>query len=219
MASLLIIPAAGGGSRLARPEPKALVPLRGRPMLSWTLEALSGLAFAQIVVAAPPERKQEFERLLDGRAAVVAGGETRAASVRAGFYALRWTAEDTVCIHDAARPFVTAQEVARVIRAAQESGAAIAAVPIVDTIKTVEGTRVIGTLDRLGLYAAGTPQVFGAAPLARLLAQGRDFTDEAALFEVAGLPVSVVPVSRFGFKITHPEDLEIADALLARRGS
>jgi 2-C-methyl-D-erythritol 4-phosphate cytidylyltransferase len=217
MATFLIIPAAGGGSRLARPEPKALVPLSGRPMLSWTLEAIAEVPFRQTVVAVPPDRMRDFEQLLEGRALVVAGGETRSASVRAGFYSLRWTAGDIVCIHDAARPFVTAAETARVIGEAERTGAAIAATPIVDTLKKVAEGRVLGTLDRTGLFAAGTPQAFRAELLADVFASGRESTDEAALFELAGLPVAAVPVSRFGFKITHPEDLEMAEALLKRR--
>jgi 2-C-methyl-D-erythritol 4-phosphate cytidylyltransferase len=217
VAALLIIPAAGSGSRLARPEPKALVPLGGRPMLCWTLDALASISFRQIVVAAPPEQKGPFERLLGERASVVSGGETRAASVRAGFYSLSWSGEDVVCIHDAARPFVTGLETARVIAEAERSGAAIAVTPIVDTVKKVENGRVIGTLDRAGLFAAGTPQAFRAGLLAEILASGRESTDEAALFELAGLRVSAVPVSRFGFKITHPEDLELAEALLRNR--
>ncbi len=217
MSLFLIVPAAGSGSRLRRPEPKALVPLSGRPMLSWTLEALAEIPFETTVVAAPPEQKTEFERLCGERAVVVAGGETRAASVRAAFHSLRWSKDDVVCIHDAARPFVTASEAARIIDEAQRRGAAIAATSIVDTIKKVQENGVIGTLDRTGLFAAGTPQAFRADLLAEVLATGRESTDEAGLFELAGLPVSVVVISRFGFKITHPEDLEIAEALLKKK--
>lgn len=217
MATFLVIPAAGGGSRLARPEPKALVPLRGRPMIWWTLEALSVIRFERIVVAVPPGRRPEFERILSDRGAVVDGGETRAASVRAGFYSLHCAPSDIVCIHDAARPFVTAEETLAVLRAAEEVGAAIAAIPICDTVKKVESGRVVGTLDRTGLFAAGTPQAFRCELLERVLARGRESTDEAALFEAAGLPVSAVPISRFGFKITHPEDLDLAEAILRGR--
>ncbi len=219
MNAYAIVPAAGSGSRLGRPEPKALVPLAGRPMLLWTLEALQSVAFLRTVVTAPPERVWEFERLLQGRAEVVAGGETRPASVRSGFYALACAADDVVCIHDAARPFVTPQEVAAVVREAERQGAAIAATPIVDTVKKAQGSRVIGTLDRNGLYSAGTPQAFRCDLLARALASGRETTDEAGLFELAGIPVALVPVSRLGFKVTHPEDLELAEAILARRGA
>ncbi len=219
MATFLVIPAAGGGSRLALREPKALVPLGGRPMLLWTLDSMGGTEFARTVVAAPPEATAEFERLLAGRAEVVAGGPTRAASVRALFASLRCEARDIVCVHDAARPFVTAAEAAQVVRAAEASGAAIAATPIVDTVKRVESGRVIETLDRAELFAAGTPQAFRAELLARVLVAGREATDESALFEAAGLPVAVVPVSRLGFKVTHPEDLELAQAILGRRRS
>jgi 2-C-methyl-D-erythritol 4-phosphate cytidylyltransferase len=213
-----IVPAAGSGSRLGRPEPKALVPLSRKSILLWTLEALEAVTFQRTVVVAPPERIGEFERLLAGRADVVAGGETRAASVRAGFYAIPCPPDAIVCIHDAARPFVTRAEVAAVVREAERVGAAIAASPIVDTVKKVQGDRVLGTLDRTGLYAAATPQAFRADLLSGVLAGGREATDEAALFELAGLPVAIVPVSRLGFKVTHPEDLELAEAIAARRG-
>jgi len=217
MSLLLLVPAAGSGSRLGRPEPKALVPLRGRPLIQWTLDAMDPVGFEKTVVAAPPEKIGEFRDLLGNRACVVAGGETRPASVRAAFFAVEAEAADVICIHDAARPFVTAREAAAVAAKAQESGAAIAATPIVDTVKRAEGGRILGTLDRSGLFAAGTPQAFLGEVLQRALASGREATDEAALCEILGLPVVVVPVSRFGFKVTTPEDLTLAEALLASR--
>ena len=212
----LIIPAAGSGSRLGRPEPKALVPLAGRPLILWTLESMAALSFARTVVAAPPDRVGEFQALLGGRACVVAGGETRAASVRSAFFALAFDSEDVVCIHDAARPFVTAAEAAAVAAGARDHGAAIAATPIVDTVKKARDGRILGTLDRQGLYAAGTPQAFRGDVLSQALRSGREATDEAALCEILGLPVAVVPVSRLGFKITTPEDLLVAEALASR---
>ena len=87
-----------------------------------------------------------------------------------------------------------------------------------DTIKRVASGRILQTVDREGLFAAATPQAFRADLLRRALASGRDATDEAALCEALGIPVAVVPVSRFSFKITTPEDLELAEAILARRG-
>lgn len=218
MAKFLIIPAAGRGDRLGRSEPKALVLLCGRPLLSWTLEALAEIEFDDVVIAAPPDRIAEFERFAGKRARVVRGGETRSASVRASFSALSASERDTICVHDAARPFVTARETAEVLRAAQETGAAIAATPIVDTVKKVEEGRVLETIDRARLYSAGTPQAFRRDLLARALESGREATDEAALCESVGIPVAVVRVSRLGFKITTPEDLEVAEAIAARRG-
>jgi 2-C-methyl-D-erythritol 4-phosphate cytidylyltransferase len=217
MASVLIVAAAGMGVRLGRQEPKALVPLYGRPMLSWTLDALASLPFDSIVVTAPPDRIGDFEALLRGRGQVVAGGDTRAASVRRAFERAGALPRDIVCIHDAARPLVTARETEDVIAAAERTGAAIAATPIVDTVKRVEGERIVATLDRNGLWAAGTPQAFRADLLRQAFASGRETTDESALCEELGIPVSVVPASRLGFKITAPEDLELAEAILKRR--
>lgn len=217
MASVLIIPAAGMGVRLGRPEPKALVPLAGRPILSWTLDAFASVSFESVVVTAPPERIRDFEALVRGRGQVVAGGETRSSSVRRAFERAGALPRDIVCIHDAARPFVTAREVQSVIAAAERSGAAVAGTPIVDTVKRVEGDRVVGTLDRTGLWAAGTPQAFRADLLREAFGSGREATDEAGLCEDLGIPVAVVPVSRLGFKITSPDDLELAEAILKRR--
>jgi 2-C-methyl-D-erythritol 4-phosphate cytidylyltransferase len=218
MASVLIVAAAGTGVRLGREEPKALVSLMGRPLLSWVLDSLSGLPFDATVVTAPPDRVGDFEALVRGRGQVVAGGETRAASVRRAFERAGALPRDVVCIHDAARPLVSPAEVREVIAAAERSGAAIAACPIVDTVKRVEDHRIVSTVDRNGLWAAGTPQAFRADLLRQAFAAGREATDEAALCEAAGIPVAIVPVSRAGFKITGPEDLELAEALVKARG-
>ena len=214
---LLIVAAAGTGNRLGRKEPKAIVPLAGRPLICWTLETFSAIPFARAVVAAPPGCESELDAVVAGRAQVVAGGETRAASVRLAFDALHPNPSDLVCVHDAARPLVTAAEARSVLEAAERAGAAIAATPLVDTVKQVEDGRIVSTLDRRRLFAAGTPQVFRAELLARALVSGREATDEAALLEALGVPVAVVSVSRLGFKITTPEDLEMAAALLRSR--
>lgn len=188
-------------------------------MIAWTLEALSGIPFARAVAAVPPGREPDFEPLLADRARAISGGRTRAASVRRAFEALAPSSGDLVCVHDAARPLVSASEVALVLVAAGRVGAAIAAMPIVDTVKQVEDDRILATLDRRGLSAAGTPQVFRAELLARGLETGRESTDEAALLEELGIPVAVVAVSRLGFKITTPEDLQMAEAVLRGRES
>ena len=218
MAALLLIVAAGSGSRLGRGEPKALVPLAGRPILSWALEACVPAAFARTVVAAPPDRVDEFSRLVGARARVVAGGATRSDSVRRGVEALGFSDGDVVAIHDAARPFVSAGEIDAVLRAAGETGAAIAATPVVDTVKRTSAGRIVETVDREGLFGAATPQAFRGEILRRAVAAGGEATDEAALCERLGIPVAVVPVSRLCFKITTPEDLELAEAIVARRG-
>jgi|SoiMethySBSTD1v2_1073268.scaffolds.fasta_scaffold933644_2 2-C-methyl-D-erythritol 4-phosphate cytidylyltransferase len=217
MATYLILPAAGSGTRLRSPSPKALVPVLGHSILSWTLEAFAAIPFDRTVVVTPPDRLGDFERPVAGRAALVAGGATRSASVRRGFQALGADPGDLVCIHDAARPLITAAEIESVLAAARSSGAATAATPIVDTVKRVEGERIVATIDREGLYAAGTPQAFRADLLSRAFETGREATDEAGLLEALGVVVTAVPVSRWNLKITTPEDLELAEALLKLR--
>ncbi len=217
MARLLIIAAAGRGSRLGRDEPKALVLLAGRPLISWTLDATGTVPFERRRVAVPPGRENRFEAAIGGRAGIVAGGDSRAASVRRAFESLDAGPTDLVCIHDAARPFVTTAEILAVMAAAESTGAAIGATPIVDTLKRVEGERVVATVDREGLFAAATPQAFRADLLRRAFASGEDATDEAALVEGLGVSVAVVAVSRLSFKVTTPEDLELAEALVRSR--
>lgn len=217
MAAFLLVAAAGAGNRLGGSVPKALVQLHGRPLLSWTLEALSAVSFAGTVVAAPAGRLFEVRALVGEGAKVIEGGSTRAGSVRRAFRACGVGGSNLICIHDAARPFVTAAEVSAVLDAAEECGIAIAATPIPDTVKKVEKNHVTATLDRSSLWAAGTPQAFRAELLARALETGGEETDEAGLCEALGMPVAIVPVSRLGFKITTPEDLEMAEAILARR--
>ena len=188
----------------------------GRPLLSWTLEALSGIPFAGTVIAAPPDRVEEVARIA-GEGKVVPGGTTRSESVRLAFEAGGVAGDNVIVIHDAARPFVSPREVEDVMAAAEEVGAAIAAIPVPDTVKSVEKGRVTGTLDRSKLWLAGTPQAFRGHILARAVEGGGEATDEAALCEALGLPVAAVPVSRLGFKITTPEDLEVAEAILKSR--
>jgi 2-C-methyl-D-erythritol 4-phosphate cytidylyltransferase/2-C-methyl-D-erythritol 2,4-cyclodiphosphate synthase len=216
MARLLLIVAAGSGNRLGQSMPKALVPLAGRPLLDWTLDSAVPVSFARIVVAAPPDRVAEFAALCGRRATVVAGGPTRSDSVRRGAAALAPSDADTVAVHDAARPLVTADEMASVLEAAERHGAAAAATAAVDTIKRACAGRVLETLDRNEIFGAATPQAFRWEVLRRALEQG-DATDEASLCERIGVPVALVPVSRLSFKITTPADLELAEAVLASR--
>ena len=216
-ARLLIVVAGGLGSRLGHAEPKALVPLGGRSLVARTLDAFLPLSFSRVVVCAPADRVSAMAAILGAGVTVVAGGETRSGSVRRGFEAAAPEDADVVAVHDAARPFLTAEEIAAVLREAETTGAAIAAIPVVDTIKRSAGGRIVETIDRSDLWAAATPQAFRGSVLRRALASGEDATDEAALCERLGIPVAIVPVSRFAFKITTPEDLALAEAIVARR--
>jgi 2-C-methyl-D-erythritol 4-phosphate cytidylyltransferase/2-C-methyl-D-erythritol 2,4-cyclodiphosphate synthase len=151
--------------------------------------------------------------------APVSGGATRQASVRAGLEALVIHAPDIVLVHDAARPFASAALIARAVHAAQETGAAIPALPVTDTIKRVAADGHISeTLDRSQLRAVQTPQAFAFAPLLEAhrnaAAQGRDdFTDDAALAEWAGIKVAMFAGESGNIKITTPEDFARSEAL------
>jgi 2-C-methyl-D-erythritol 4-phosphate cytidylyltransferase len=153
----------------------------------------------------------------DGVDAVVPGGATRSASVRAGLASVPDDAE-VVVVHDAARPLAGADLFDATV-AAVRAGAdgAIAAAPVTDTVKRVEGERVVETLDRTALVAVQTPQAFAARVLRAAHAGEPEATDDAALVEAAGGRVVVVPGDRWNIKITEPADLTVASALLGGR--
>jgi 2-C-methyl-D-erythritol 4-phosphate cytidylyltransferase len=211
----LLIPAAGEGNRLGSDLPKALVPVGGRPLLSYAVAAFEGIPFHRTVVLAPPGREEDVAAVVGRRHPVRTGGATRAESVALGVAVLEPGPRDLVVIHDAARPFVTPDEIRRVIDAAEESGAAIAVIPLADTLKRWDRQWVLGTIDRQEVVAAATPQVFRGDVLRRAL-EAPPSTDEAARCEAVGIRVAAVPVSRLAFKITYPEDLAIAEALAGR---
>ncbi len=227
--TVALIVAAGRGERLGGDGPKALVPLAGRPLLQWSVDVLRSIpSIERIVVALPPDAAAPV-----GTTGVT-GGEVRSESVR---LALAAAGEgDPVLVHDAARPLLTGELVERVIAAAMAEGvdAAIAAAPVTDTIKRVaekkrEGEEeggirthdtVAETLDRAGLWAAQTPQVFRRAALERaldvpdeVLAQA---TDDAWLVERVGGRVVVVEAPRENLKVTTQLDLALAELLIAR---
>jgi 2-C-methyl-D-erythritol 4-phosphate cytidylyltransferase/2-C-methyl-D-erythritol 2,4-cyclodiphosphate synthase len=190
-------------------------------MLAWSLSALDRTrTIGSVVVVAGVHTLEAVAHLVrDGGfsrvQAIVAGGERRQDSVAVGLAALPEQTE-IVVIHDGARPLANAELFDRCVQAATESGAAIAAIPVADTLKRVDGQVIRGTVDRSGLWAAQTPQAFRLETLRRALAAsaGEDVTDEARLCEAVGIPVTVVPASLANLKVTHPEDIAVADALL-----
>ncbi len=221
MAVALIV-AAGRGERLGSGRPKALVPLAGRPMLEWSVEALRAVPdVEQIVVALPPETR--YGVAPDGLVAVT-GGETRSHSVRE---ALRAAAPgDPVIVHDAARPLAPPELFARVLVELSQTGAdaVIAAAPVCDTIKEVgaDGRTVTATLDRERLWAVQTPQVFRRAALEDALFNASDevlasATDDAWLIEIAGGRVRVARAEPQNIKVTSLTDLRLAEMLLSER--
>lgn len=222
-----ILVMAGSGERLGAGVPKAFVPIAGAPMWRRAADVLAGTpGCRRVVLVAPADRVARLVAEAQGLAApvrVVPGGARRQDSVRMGLAAAAGAAA-VVAVHDAARPFVTRETVAEVVRAAAIHGAAIAAVPVRDTLKRVrdDGT-VEGTVERAGLWHAQTPQAFRADLLRRAheLAeeQGLGVTDDASIVEALGLaPVRVVRGDPWNVKITEPPDLRAAEALLAPPG-
>jgi 2-C-methyl-D-erythritol 4-phosphate cytidylyltransferase/2-C-methyl-D-erythritol 2,4-cyclodiphosphate synthase len=220
-----VVVAAGRGQRLAAPD-KVLLPLAGQPMLAWSLAAIADTPqIGTVVVVAGEHTLAAVEALVQARgfhkvAAIVPGGERRQDSVAAGLAALPAQTE-VVLIHDGARPLADADLFRRCAEGAAATGAVIAAMPVADTLKRVPAAdRVIsGTVDRSSLWAAQTPQAFRLDVLQRAFAAnaGADVTDEALLCEAAGIPVRVVPASSANLKVTHPEDVAVAEALLRAR--
>lgn len=222
----LVIPAAGSGQRLGRGIPKALVDVGGSPLLRRTLERLASAAgFLETVVLAPADAIASFESAVEGageslgRIRVHAGGATRQESVHAGLRALGPDAT-VVCVHDAARPFVSADTVRRVLAAAAEGGAATAASRPADSVREErEGGSV--ALDRSRLWMVETPQAFRRDVLERAhdaaAASGSSYTDDASLVEAIGQPVHVVESTGRNLKVTVEADLLLVSQLLRER--
>jgi 2-C-methyl-D-erythritol 4-phosphate cytidylyltransferase len=217
-----VLAAAGRGERLGADRPKAFARLRDRPLLAESLERLEESEWIDgIVIVAPPGWEEPAillaEELGCGKvSSCVAGGATRAESVRAG---LAEVPEDAavVLVHDAARPLVPAEVVERVVTALGDGwDGAVPALPVSDTVKRVEGEAVAETLPRSELVAVQTPQGFVAAVLRRAFAgEVADASDCASLVEAAGGRVRVVPGDRRLLKVTGPEDLELLERWLA----
>ncbi|MGV8883248.1 MAG: 2-C-methyl-D-erythritol 4-phosphate cytidylyltransferase [Rhodoglobus sp.] len=211
----IVVVAAGSGTRLAAGIPKAFATVGKQTILEHCLQGLSHAEPAQIVIVAPAEF-MDAARALAGTATIVAGGDTRQASVAAGLAALDPTV-DVVLVHDAARAFTPGSTIDRVVAAVRETGAGvIPSLPVSDTIKRVDGAVVIETVDRSDLVHVQTPQGFPRAALDQAYAEATtEYTDDAALFTAAGNTVSLVAGDALAFKITTPADLRRAEQELA----
>jgi len=221
-----IVVAAGRGERAntcGDPEPKQYRPLGGEPVLSRTIRAF--LASADVTWVLPVIHADHAARyaalaLADDRLLPpVAGAPTRQGSVLAGLQALGPKRPDLVLIQDAARPLTSPEVVSGVVAALTSAEAALPVVPVTDTIKrSLDGRTVSGTEDRNTLFAAQTPQGFRFPQILsahmRAARMPREFTDDAAIAECAGLTVALTPGSTHNIKITHPEDFARAERLL-----
>ena len=215
-----IVVAAGRGHRLGGEIPKQYRPLGGRPLLRHCLEALSGHPRVDAVrVVLHPDDRALYAAAADGLDLLppVAGGATRQESVRRGLESLADLGPARVLIHDAARPFLDPAIIDRILGALDDRPGAIAALPVIDTLKRGAGGVSAGTVDRRGLWRAQTPQGFCYGPIlaAHQSAMAADLTDDAAVAEAAGLTVALVMGAEENFKVTTEEDLARAERMLA----
>ena len=228
MSTSLVLVAAGSGTRLGAGVRKGFVDVGGMTVIERAVRAFSGIEaiVERVLVVHPDDVASVTDSELGARlralgvGSVVAGGATRTASALAGVEATASTSVD-VLVHDAARPFVSADRVRALIDVLGSSEAALLAVPSTSTVKRADDAgRVAETLDRRRIHLATTPQGARRALLLRVLrdavAAGRDGTDEASLLEAAGIAPVLVEDSSTNLKITHPQDLLLASALLPR---
>lgn len=214
--AVVILLAAGSGERLGLSTPKAFVRLAGRPMLVHAATSAHECPEVASILAVVPEGWEDAAReLLDpiGPHAVVSGGVTRQASVRAALAAE--SSGDVLVCHDAARPFASPALYSAVVSALAGADGAVPVLAVADTVKRVRGGIVDATEPREGLALAQTPQAFDARALRdahdRAEREGVEVTDDAAALEWAGYRVSAVPGEARNFKVTTPEDLARAE--------
>jgi 2-C-methyl-D-erythritol 4-phosphate cytidylyltransferase len=245
MKVVVIIPAAGLGTRMApmpsamdaktkKPHPsKQFNQLAGTPILLHTIRAFAAVAAVTEIWIALRENEidpfrerlhQETKDTLSKKVDLVIGGEHRQQSVENALNAITAAPDDIVLVHDAVRPLVTSEIIHDVIEAAKKYGAAIAAMPAIDTVKQVErtseGAIVKATIPRAGVVLAQTPQGFHYSIIKKAFdeaaADGFMGTDEASLVERSGHPVAVVMGSPSNIKITNPGDMELAEFYLRK---
>lgn len=213
-----IIPAAGCGRRMNANINKQFMSVAGQPVLTRALLSLADFTDEFVIVARSGEEEacREAARGI-GNCKVVTGGATRQDSVYNG---LKQARGEYVMVHDGSRPLVGAPLIRRVIAAAQSGGAAIPALPVVDTVKQVSGGKVLSTLPRHTLYAVQTPQVFDRELLLKAYKHAEDNgiqgTDDASLVESLGNPVLIVEGEGTNLKITTPEDIQRAESFLGQ---
>ncbi|MBH8561456.1 2-C-methyl-D-erythritol 4-phosphate cytidylyltransferase [Nostoc sp. CENA67] len=224
----LLIPAAGIGKRMGSNRNKLLLEVRSQPIIAWTLKAAAAAGTIEwIGIISQPTDWPDFKAILadlklSKPVELIIGGSTRQESVYNGLQALPAAAEQ-VLIHDGARCLVTPDLLNSCAQAIRQCPGLIAAVPVKDTIKVVDENGIIqSTPDRQQLWAAQTPQGFNVKLLKQCHAegvrQGWEVTDDAALFEMCGIEVQIVPGEETNLKVTTPQDLAIAEFILSSRG-
>ncbi|OGC29458.1 2-C-methyl-D-erythritol 4-phosphate cytidylyltransferase [candidate division WOR-1 bacterium RIFOXYB2_FULL_48_7] len=224
MKNIAIIVAGGKGKRMG--QPKQFLPIKGRPMLAWTVAAFDRAKIINgiILVVSKEQLRQAMKIKSPKILAVTVGGEERFDSVSNGLALLPPSAQFVV-IHDGARPAITPEIISRSITEAKKTGAAVVGVPVKDTVKrvaTFDAHVIQETLDRSVLWQAQTPQTFLVKIIRQAYAQmasgnKRHVTDDSILVEKLGIKVKMVMGSYFNLKVTTPEDLAIMSVILGRR--
>jgi 2-C-methyl-D-erythritol 4-phosphate cytidylyltransferase len=223
--NVAIVVAAGKGTRLGGDRPKQFLQLAGVPVIIHTLKQFErSKRINEVIMVLPAEDTAGFESLaqkfeLSKVRRIVAGGSTRAQSVRNGLAAI--VDAEIVAVHDGVRPLVTPEEIDEVVGAAERGGSAILTAPVADTIKRVESDRIVETVSRAELRRALTPQCFQFEVLKRAYEQldelesaGVDITDESFLVERIGLKIVSVAGSARNIKITNADDIALAEVLI-----
>lgn len=217
----VIIPAAGQGKRMKAGKNKQFIELEGKPVIVHTLTVFEkDPACTGILLVINPDERALFEEMaarsgLTKIKKMVSGGNERQHSVYNG---LKAAASDVVLVHDGARPFIKKNVISKLVKAAYEDGAATVAVPVKDTIKRVLNSEVIETVERSSLWAVQTPQAFRLSDIlaAHKEASAAAFlgTDDASLMERSGHKVLVIEGDYTNIKLTTPDDLLMAKAIL-----
>jgi 2-C-methyl-D-erythritol 4-phosphate cytidylyltransferase len=225
--SMLTAIMVGAGSSQRMGFDKLFETILGKPVLAHTIAAFENAkSVSQIIVVTREDRHRDLEKLVRDQnwkkiQSVVAGGEHRQDSVRAGLKQLSENAR-YVAVHDAARPLVTAEQIERVYQACRQQGAAALANPITDTLKRADVDGVVSeSVDRHQLFAMQTPQIFERELLIEaygtVTAKNILVTDEVSAVEYLGRKVVLVPNDDFNFKITYPRDLPLAEFVVRQR--
>ncbi|HEX8248562.1 MAG TPA: 2-C-methyl-D-erythritol 4-phosphate cytidylyltransferase [Pyrinomonadaceae bacterium] len=224
-----IIVAAGSGTRFGGKTPKQFLEILGRPLIIHTLQRFEACPEIDEIILVLPSSDETAKFLqiagkygLKKISKVLAGGETRAESVWKGLNAIRRATAEIVAVHDGARPLVSIEEISETVKKAKETGAACLVSGVTDTIKEIENGKIKRTIDRRALRRALTPQCFRREILQRAF-ENADLTeaatDECFLVEKLGYEISIVEGSARNIKITHPEDLILAESLLKQTTS
>ena len=217
-----ILVAGGKGLRMGSDIPKQFLPLRGRPVLMHTIDVFRRTYPDIHIILVLPREQQDYWRQLCGQhdydveLCVADGGETRFHSVRNGLSLIPDDARGVVGVHDGVRPFVSPETIRRCFEAAEEFGAVVPVVPVVETVRQVLADGSSMTVDRNAYRLVQTPQTFDIQLLKKAYGQPFDpfFTDDASVVEAMGHPIKLVEGNNDNIKLTNPADLKLAEGMV-----